>query len=427
MTKHIIFGLFLSLYLSAHNLSKAQAPPDIQRWVGSTALSQTQGFNQGDPLRLTWGFAALGTSINDSPFVGYADANNNLQTRLNTIYGSQAVWQPLFQSAFDRWSSISGLSYQFESNDDGAQWINPGVTVNPGILGTRADLRIGGKPLDGNAGVLAYNYFPNFAEMVIDTNDNFYLNLSNNSIILRNIVAHEHGHGLGMSHLESDNSNALMEPFLNTTFDGPQFHDILAAQRGYGDVNEKGLGNDTALLATNLGTILDGGSISIGNDARNLNVGFNEVDFFSIDDDTDTDFFRFTINEAGSVTINLEALGLSYNASPQDGAQTLFNPSMRSDLSLALFGTDGTTLLSLMNANGLGASELISNFFLGSAGNYFIRVNGLENADASAFDAQFFGLTIGFVTAVPEPGSMTLGLGALCSLGFFRFRRRTVA
>jgi serralysin len=399
-----------------------QAPSDVNRWTGSTALSQTQGFNQGDPLRLTWGFASLGTSINDSAFSGYADANNDLQTRLNTIYGNQATWQPLFQSTFDRWSSISGLSYQFEANDDGAPWFNPGP--NPGVLGVRADLRIGGKPLDGNNSLLAYNYFPNSgSEMVIDTNDNFYDNVTNNSIRLRNVIAHEHGHGLGMPHVESNNSNALMEPFINTTFDGPQFHDILAAQRAYGDVNEKGLGNDTALLATNLGTLSNGGTISIGNDARDLLVSFNETDFFSIDDTSDIDFFRFSISQAGNLTINLESLGLSYNASPQSGVQTLFNPKSRSDLSLSLFGSDGVTLLSSVNATGLGGDELIGNFFLGSIGNYFVRVNGVENADASTFDAQFFGLSMALIAAVPEPSSIVLVMSVLAGLGCRRFRR----
>ncbi len=82
-----ILGL---VFLLISALNSVAQPPDISRWVGFTANTQTQGFNKGDPLKLTWGFAAQGTSINDATFSGFANAPNNLQTRLNGIYGNQA-------------------------------------------------------------------------------------------------------------------------------------------------------------------------------------------------------------------------------------------------------------------------------------------------------------------------------------------------
>src|SRR4051794_20088510 len=123
-------------------------PPGISRWSGNAAITPPQGYSQGSPLTLTWGFMALGTPINDSAVSGFPNANNNLQTRLNTIYGSQATWQPIFQSVFNRWSSLGGLTYQFESADDGST-INGNTGDQRGVLGVRADVRIGGKPLDG--------------------------------------------------------------------------------------------------------------------------------------------------------------------------------------------------------------------------------------------------------------------------------------
>ncbi len=48
-----------SLLFSCFAVCSQAQPPDIGRWTGNTALNQTQGFAQGDPLRLTWGFAAL--------------------------------------------------------------------------------------------------------------------------------------------------------------------------------------------------------------------------------------------------------------------------------------------------------------------------------------------------------------------------------
>ena len=243
-------------------------PPDISRWPGFTAQSQSQGFAQGDPMRLTWGFAALGTSINDA-----APANNNLQTRLDTIYGSQAVWQPIFQSTFNRWSSISGLSFDFEAADDGTPYFISPNQILLGQVGVRADIRIGGKPIDGNGGTLAYNYFPPSGDMVIDTNDTTLNNTANDSQALRYILAHELGHALGMPHVVSSDSAFLLEPFIQSGFDGPAYHDILLAQRGYGDALEKsnaGLGNDIAINATDFGSLVFNSTASIGNDARNF-------------------------------------------------------------------------------------------------------------------------------------------------------------
>jgi hypothetical protein len=404
-------------------------PPAISRWTGSTATAQPFPLTQGSPLTLTWGFMAPNTPINDSVHSGFANGNNNLQTFLNGIYGSQAVWQPHFQSVFNRWSSVSGLTYVFEPNDDGAV-----ISTNNfpgGVLGVRADLRIGGKVFVGtdSGPVLAYNYFPNTGEMMIDTGDGTYSNTSSNSLRLRNIVSHEHGHGIGMSHVLSNNGSFLMEPFLTTGFDGPQYHDILMAQRGYGDFNEKSTlsGNDVFSTATGLGAIADGGSVSIGNDARNLFVGPTEVDFVSIDDTSDQDFYSFSVGSGGEVNILLESLGLTYNITNQAGAGNVpFNAKERSDLTLQLLDTNGTSVLQTSNSTGLGGDELIV-FNLTGPGIYFARVSGVNNADFISTDTQFYGLSIGFsAAAVPEPSTVgfMIAVGLIGALSLRRRRRR---
>jgi hypothetical protein len=42
-------------------------------------------------------------------------------------------------------------------------------------------MRMVAKAIDGNSGTLAYNFFPQFGDMVLDSADNFYSNLQNNS------------------------------------------------------------------------------------------------------------------------------------------------------------------------------------------------------------------------------------------------------
>jgi len=400
----VAFGSFLLA-----RTSLAQGPPDINRWSGNTAIAPPQGYGMGNPLTLTWGFLRNGTTTSGG-------GASNLVSAFDGVFGagpggndlSQRPWFSYFHQSFDRWSQVSGLSYIYENNDDGVNQAG----ANLGILGQRADLRIGGRNIDGAGGVLAFNNFPTNGDMVIDTGDMAnYSQAGNNFRFLRNVIMHEHGHGMGCAHCESNSTGFLMEPFIQTGFDGPQYHDILLAQRGYGDRFEKSnnnLGNDTFGRATSLGVINNGSTVSIGNDARNLSVGATEVDFVSIDDQSDTDFFSFSVTNAALVNILLESLGQTYNVGPQNGTQISFNTDTRSNLALSLFGTDGTTLLASSNVTGFGGNETI-NFNLQSAGTYFIRVTGLDNSD-SFFDTQFYGLS---VNAVPEPATMALlGLGA---------------
>ena len=394
--------------------------PDIDRWGGNTALSQAQGYSQGDPLHLTWGIVNDGLNIGG--FAGEGASPSELKSRLIGIYGSEAAYLTHFQSVFDRWSSVSGLQYSYQATDDGATFGNAA-----GVAGTRADVRIGGHPIDGNSGILAYNFFPNFGDMVIDTDDNFYDNTNNNSIRLRNVLSHEHGHGLGMSHVESSSDRFLMEPFASTSFDGPQHHDILMAHRGYGDVNEKSnsqQGNDSAALATGLGLIADGASVSVGQDGSKEVVADSDTDFFSIDDQTDTDFWSFSIASASLVDLNLEALGYVYNIDEQGGSGGgNFDTAARSDLELALFDADGSTLLASSDVTSFGGDEQLSGVQLDEAGTYFVRVRGADNDDSIEVDTQFYGLSVSVAAiAIPEPG--TLGLLSLCGLFLVHRRRR---
>jgi len=248
----------------------------------------------------------------------------------------------------------------------------------------RGDVRIAGHNIDGGSGTLAYNFFPNFSDMVIDTGDmngpgSFYGNTANNSVRLRNVLMHEAGHGLGFNHVESNDAQFLMEPFINTNFQGPQFDDILALHRGYGDVFEFD-GNDTAASATSLGVISDGQTVIIGEDAADTVVDAADIDLVSIDDDSDADLFSFTVNSSSTVDLTLTPLGPTYNQGPQNGSQSTFVSQSQSDLTLAVVDTDGTTVLSIANSGGIGVGETLSNIPLAAAGQYFVRVTGSNNA-----------------------------------------------
>ena len=359
------------------------------------------GLSQGDPTTITWGFVPDGTAISG---VGTSDLISRLDSWIGSGPGgsdlTQRPWFSLFEASFDRYSQLSGLSYQYEPEDDG---VLQGTGSNAGFVGVRADVRIAGDFLDGPSGTLAFNNFPQNGDMTFDTGDGGnFSNAANNYRFLRNVIMHEHGHGTGYFHVESATSRFLMEPFIQTNFDGPQFDDVLGIHRGYGDVNEKsngGLGNDVAANATSLGTILNNDSVTIGSDANNVVVAPSEVDFVSIDDNSDIDFYSFTVNSASILDITLDPMGPTYFQGSQGGSQSSFNTSELSDLSLALFDTDGTTMLASQNIGGLGDTETILDFNVGQAGEYFVRVTGTQN------NVQMYGLTIDVEAGITiDPG-----------------------
>ena len=271
------------------------------RW--SSTATNGGGLGQGFPTTLTWSVVPDGTFI-PSAFNGDPAGNSNLRARLNLIYGSQAVWQPIIQQALDEWASRTGTNYVFE-NDDGAALPSPSSLGSPGVLGVRGDVRIAGRTIDGNSGILAYNWFPNAGDMVIDTADNFYNDTSSGSLRLRNVVSHEHGHGLGIDHVCPVNETKLMEPFFSDSFVGPQHDDTLAGQRGYGDNREN---NDAAAQGTSFG--------AVGNGTFAANGG-------GLDDNSDLDFYRFTVTAGKQVDVTVTPVGATYVQGPQNTNGTL--------------------------------------------------------------------------------------------------------
>lgn len=351
---------------------------DGSRW--SATATNGFGLKQGDPTTLTWSIVPDGVAISGA--IGEPSAPSNLRAFLNGIYGSQAAWLAIFQQVFDRWSEITGVTYVYEPNDDGVPLFG-----SSGALGVRADVRIGGHAIDGGFGVLAYNYYPNNGDMVLDTADAFYANTSNGSIRLRNTLAHEHGHGLGFAHSCPINQTKLMEPYLTTAFDGPQLDEILGGTRLYGDDLEH---NDAVANASDLG--------SLGNGTLTLRD-------LSVDDDADSDWFRFGVSAGKKASVTVTPRGAAYlmGAQNNDGscsAGTSFSSLALNDVAVQVLDGDGSSVLGTANANGAGVAESLSDVVLpGGAGTYYLRVlPGTSNA-AQIYD---LALTIGDSGVVPD-------------------------
>jgi hypothetical protein len=370
------------------------------RWT--TTATNGSGLTQGAPTTLTWSIVSDGTAI---PALGgintESSAGSNLVAYLGGIYGvttndsnyTDEPWFAHFQSVFSPWSQLTGINYVYSAADDGAAFTN--TTANPGVLSVRGDVRIGGHYIDGNSNVLAYNFFPNHGDMVIDTGDNFFsdtiVNNANNSRRLRNTLAHEAGHGIGLNHVDSNNAAFLMEPFISTAFDGPQLDDILAAQRMYGDDFEP---NDTAATARSFGILAVGQSLTVGPNGNTTFVGANDVQFISIDGTSDTDFYSFTATTAGSVSATLTPQGATYNQGPQGGTQTSLNTSTLNVLDVQLIGTNGSTVLANGATSPAGPFKTLS-FLVPSAGTYYVKVTGTVD------NVQTYRLNVGLTSVTP--------------------------
>jgi serralysin len=346
--------------------------PD-ERW---TVTSSGSTGPSGSPVTLTWSFAPDGTSIpgeGASNLIAYLDGLFSVTATSADL--TQRPWFSLFESSFDRWSEVGGITFNYEPNDNGSA-----LQSSAGVRGVRGDVRLGGALIDGQNSTLAYTWLPNSGDMVVDTGEtSFYSNSASNYRALRNTIMHEVGHALGFLHIESS-STLLMEPSINLGIDGPQLDDIRGIHSFYGDALEKtnnGLGNGTHQRATPLGSISAGDTLAIGSDAAgDQSVSSLETDFVSIANNSDIDFFSFSVAAPTLLNVTLTPLGGVFNQGTQGNPQSSFDANSRNDLTLAVFATNGLTPLGSANLTGAGGREVLSGIELLTAGTYFVRIQG---------------------------------------------------
>jgi hypothetical protein len=331
------------------------------RW--NRTATDGSGLTQGEPTTITYSFVPDGTFIPNLG-LGLGSGNSVLFSWLNARYGNPDNWQPLFHGVFDRWAELTGLSYVHETDDDGANTNGP-----VGILGVRGDVRIGAFNFanDGNFGVLAYNNFPNDGDMIFDAFDTYYNNTSQNSRGFRNVIAHEHGHGLGMLHVCPIEQSKLMEPFATNAFDGPQLDDILNGQRHYGDPTEPNNDLPEAIQIGSLGS-----------------TAFWSLDNISIDDNSDIDIFRFDLTERAKFTFLVGPQAGQYRSGPQTqfcNTGTLVNYNAIQDLEIALYSSDNIIIpLAVENSDGAGGIDTLV-IDLEDTGTYYLIVSAASNVN----------------------------------------------
>jgi hypothetical protein len=101
-----------------------------------------------------------------------------------------------------------------------------------------------------------------------------------------------------------------------------------------------------------------------------------ETDFVSVASNSDSDFYSFTVSAPTLLNVSLTPLGGVFSQAAEGGAQSTFDANSRNDLSLAVFASNGSTLLGSANLTGAGGREVLSELQLTSAGTYFVRIRG---------------------------------------------------
>jgi hypothetical protein len=364
--------LFTDFFRSIH--SEDAKFQSNNRW--SATATDGFGLANGDATTLTVSFPSDGisvlTGIDPGSYApGEANTPNNLHASFDAEFGSTAAWKALLEDVFDKWSERAGLTYVFDVADDDADF-----PLSSGVLGLRGDIRIAGHTIDGpGSGILAYNYYPNTGDMVIDTGNTagfFGVEGGNNYRALRNTISHEHGHGLGFRHVCPMDGTKLMEPFINVGFDHSAEDDIRHANRKYGDRFEKSGGNDIPAVATDLGVLTEGTHVV----DDNLSIGTVN----------DVDWYQFTIASDANVALTLAPVGSTYNEGAQNAPSgsdstgcatsvlSATNAAAILNLDLTFVDNDGVTVLQTAATADVGNDEILTTAGL-PAGTYFVQID----------------------------------------------------
>lgn len=374
-------------------LAPADGPPGLvpryyvepNAWVGQ-ALTQPSGAAQR--AMLTYSFPDDGTTWGLSQS-GYATGPNNLGATLVSVFGDLDRGREHIRQAIAAWRAVAGIDYTEVGDNNSAM---DQLTTRQAV---RGDIRIGGVALTTGAGILAYNAYPlgsgvgslSGGDMCLNTSyflPTFLASIGNDYRYLRNTIAHEHGHGLGLRHTVPCDLTKLMEPQVGGAINGLQHDDLRGGARNYGDFLS---GNHTSGTAANLGELGSPGprSLLLRNLSTNGSTGPNG---------TAEDWFTFTLATPQSVTITATPTGSTYTTASQTsgctgGFSSEINSLVSGNLLIQLHRPVGTIIASASGA-AAGQPETVSPGTL-AAGTYHVRVrdhgpNAQENQIVQMYD-----------------------------------------
>lgn len=342
-------------------------------WKAPTSLD-TVSTLRGDPVKLSWSIPPDGTLI---AFPNWYPCTSNL----NAVFAQQvgADYMDVFTFIYGRIGAVSGLQF-FPCPDDGTL-----VDENrPGIAGVRGDIRVVASNLSSGIGYGGSGW-ANMPHPGGSCGIHLNSGITWDSATLLKVTMHESGHTIGFAHqsiyadlagtTEWRNGNgyyASITGFLHP--EGPQFDDLYAMHRMYGDILERNGGNDSSETATDLGNLTIQGHCSQGTQINGLQVGPSDTDFLSIDGSSDTDCFKFHLDAAVEVSIAVTPKGPTYAYRPEGGALQILQASRQSDLHFELLNLANQQTVAQVNNTGFGEAETFVQIL--EAGDYAISIAG---------------------------------------------------
>ena len=406
-----------------HDMSEADMLAAMRRWPSlPTGAAQPRDRFNVDPTFVWVGAGQQGLSGRaqrasltysfpaDSTPWGLQELNtpapNVLNASLTALFGPGNIdlGREYIRQGLAAWRRYGGLDYS-EVADSGIPMDQ--VLTRRSSVG---DIRIGGTPFGVNT-FLAYNAFPSAqaagvggGDMVINTSFFIPTNLNNPDNAyryLRNVIAHEHGHGLGMIHQVPCNGTKLMEPNVNVGFETLSVDERRGAGRSYGD---RFSGNQSPAQAQNLGNLTTPRLRSAIERDLSTNGASGPLG-------TSQDWFRFTIDSPQSIVITAAPTGDTYITGQQvdacNGAPVTVNAFRAGNLSIELYSQSGATatppapLLTAASAlPGLNETLIATNL---APGEYLVRVfDSGPNAPADQI-VQLYDLTVRVASSLAPP------------------------
>jgi hypothetical protein len=368
------------------------------------------------PVNLTWSFVPDGTVVPASgSFIPEERTSPStlFATMDNKFGGDRSAWIAYIQGCFDRWSQLTGVRYtrvryQGHDWDDGASF--PDSDGSPNV---RGQIRIAMHVIDGSGRVLAYNRFPSNGDMVLDASE-AWENNANAFVFLRNVVSHEHGHGLGLSHVCPTMATKLMEPFYSGGYDGPQHDDTRGAQSLYGDAFEPNNDSFSATTLNYLNPISLETTYTIGADPRGSPQPSVWLTSLTAGDE---DWFHASVQVGVPVSVTVTPQGYVYDSSTQrpdppsgdSGCNSghYINSLNVARVSVRLVASDRTTVLATATATALSRPASISDVTVPAGGFYVV----VSTPDAPT-DVQSYTLAIGTGSASPLNDNCAAALSA---------------